>query len=387
MIFVILQIEAKTIENHKLWGRNMISRTNLKEFFIIWWFTFSCLFNINSSLAGNKITGKVIDQKTKQPIENVSVQIQGSAFQAITDANGKYAIDFVPGKFLVTFSVVGYFPQKLKLELAQKISFPADEIELMPAPPLVNMYIEPLDSAYVSLYQVSPFGEKQLLNFRSFTEKDGRYSLSYYPGVLEVVFKKAGYTPKQVRFSVDSGDFPSADKLVMCPEKYGLYINKQYIPAISIDFRKRAMDKYQPGSFAIPRIPAMYEGSYYITGSPNSITFEGTSFTFYLYPENPLSLGGPNIFAGENSFVLLKVRSDKKIAEFGLRQGNYQQIEFTCEPLVSESKTERFIHQKTELFKIRADLQPGDYVLCEWVKKMGEKIFHPGEKGYYFSVR
>jgi len=56
-----------------------------------------------------KITGKVIDQITNQPVPFVTVQVEGTALGASSDAHGKFVIGNVPpGTYTLKASYVGY---------------------------------------------------------------------------------------------------------------------------------------------------------------------------------------------------------------------------------------------------------------------------------------
>ncbi|OGV25744.1 MAG: hypothetical protein A2499_08445 [Stygiobacter sp. RIFOXYC12_FULL_38_8] len=62
-------------------------------------------------LAGTtgKLTGKVTDKKTGEPLPFVNVVIDGTSLGAATDLDGKYTIlNIAPGKYSVKFQYVGY---------------------------------------------------------------------------------------------------------------------------------------------------------------------------------------------------------------------------------------------------------------------------------------
>jgi len=75
---------------------------------------FSVLFIIISFsdyFAGTtgKISGKVIDTETKEPVFGVNIILEGTNFGAASDMNGYYLINNIPpGEYTVTFSAVGY---------------------------------------------------------------------------------------------------------------------------------------------------------------------------------------------------------------------------------------------------------------------------------------
>jgi TonB-linked SusC/RagA family outer membrane protein len=65
----------------------------------------------NSALASTpqpvKVTGKVVDAKTGEPVIGCSVQVKGSGAGAITDSNGSFKLD-VPEGSMLTVSYIGY---------------------------------------------------------------------------------------------------------------------------------------------------------------------------------------------------------------------------------------------------------------------------------------
>lgn len=56
-----------------------------------------------------KITGRVVDDKTNEPLIGVNVYIEGAFIGATTDVNGRYVIlNVQPGKYSLTASMIGY---------------------------------------------------------------------------------------------------------------------------------------------------------------------------------------------------------------------------------------------------------------------------------------
>lgn len=60
-----------------------------------------------------KVTGKIIDSETLEPLPGVTVQIEGTTLGTITALNGSYEIDFTSGNDVLIFSFVGYVTQKV----------------------------------------------------------------------------------------------------------------------------------------------------------------------------------------------------------------------------------------------------------------------------------
>src|SRR5271169_1113261 len=89
----------------------------------------------NLLYAGNtgKISGKVIDAKTKEALVGVNVIVTGTSLGAATDINGEYSIiDISPNTYTVLASILGYDPVAMQevhvsIDLTTKIDFELNE--------------------------------------------------------------------------------------------------------------------------------------------------------------------------------------------------------------------------------------------------------------------
>ena len=73
--------------------------------------TSSLLLMTAFAWAGNtgKITGRVVDERTAEPLAFATVIVEGTNFGAATDMNGDYYIlNVPPGTHVVRASIVGY---------------------------------------------------------------------------------------------------------------------------------------------------------------------------------------------------------------------------------------------------------------------------------------
>ena len=68
------------------------------------------------------------------PISDVSVGVENSAFSSMTDDSGNYSLDYAPGVFDVVFSKSGYTVSSLSLNIQQESRFPAEAVILYPIP-------------------------------------------------------------------------------------------------------------------------------------------------------------------------------------------------------------------------------------------------------------
>ena len=90
------------------------------------------LFAANDNTVTSKISGRVIDHKTKQPLPGVNVMVEHSTIGNATDANGEFVIHQVPvGSVKLVATYIGYKPEtkilKLDVEGAEGIIFSLKE--------------------------------------------------------------------------------------------------------------------------------------------------------------------------------------------------------------------------------------------------------------------
>ncbi|MBD3373991.1 hypothetical protein GF406_03055 [candidate division KSB1 bacterium] len=98
-------------------------------------FLFCCLMIIGicpeSVWAGTtgKISGKVIDAETKEPLPGVNVFIENTTMGAATDVQGHYVIlNVPPGKYILMARMMGYSPTRVQnvnvsIDLTTEINF------------------------------------------------------------------------------------------------------------------------------------------------------------------------------------------------------------------------------------------------------------------------
>jgi hypothetical protein len=76
-------------------------------FYILLFFS-NITFQVIAGTTG-KISGKVTDAKTKEPLFGVNVIVQGTTYGAATDADGNYfIINIPPGTYNIKASLIGY---------------------------------------------------------------------------------------------------------------------------------------------------------------------------------------------------------------------------------------------------------------------------------------
>ena len=87
-----------------------------------------------SVLVGDAVlTGRVRDN-FGEPVAGAQVRIQGSALEAVTDADGHYVLPYVPGSFQVAISRPGFDPLAFPLHLTQAARFPVETKTILRQP-------------------------------------------------------------------------------------------------------------------------------------------------------------------------------------------------------------------------------------------------------------
>ena len=90
----------------------MISRSTLHLATIAW---------ITAAAAAHaqpaQLTGKVIDARTRQPLERVLVHVEHQPAFAETDVTGSFTLALPPGKHTITVSLIGYATRRKDIEL------------------------------------------------------------------------------------------------------------------------------------------------------------------------------------------------------------------------------------------------------------------------------
>jgi Carboxypeptidase regulatory-like domain len=73
-----------------------------------------------------------------QPLQGVTVEITGTRFRTVTGGDGRYSLQYLPGRFRVEFAKTGYHPAHLELEVATEARVPAAQVTLLKV-------VDPLD--------------------------------------------------------------------------------------------------------------------------------------------------------------------------------------------------------------------------------------------------
>ena len=68
--------------------------------------------NVNAFAQQQRVTGRVTDGTTSEPLAGVTIQVQGTMTGAISQADGTYNVTVPQGGTTLIFSFIGYQSQK-----------------------------------------------------------------------------------------------------------------------------------------------------------------------------------------------------------------------------------------------------------------------------------
>lgn len=72
----------------------------------------------------------IVQDENGDSLAGVEVSIAESAFKAKTDNEGRYSIDYFPGKITLLYSKDGYAPKTLEIIIENKSYIPLKKIKL-----------------------------------------------------------------------------------------------------------------------------------------------------------------------------------------------------------------------------------------------------------------
>jgi hypothetical protein len=100
-------------------------------------FIFGLFFILLAALSGcakkPEVTGEVLDGFGK-PLPGANVKVKNTTFVATTNGDGRYAVGYVPGTVIVTFTKEGYTADALVLDIATESKYPAKSMTLYKLP-------------------------------------------------------------------------------------------------------------------------------------------------------------------------------------------------------------------------------------------------------------
>jgi hypothetical protein len=88
----------------------------LKIFMLFFWLLF-----VSHSFGQNVVTGKIIDQRTKEPIESAIVSVEKNGRTVVTDARGNFKVKLPGDSCILNISMIGY--NSKSVEISNQYSF------------------------------------------------------------------------------------------------------------------------------------------------------------------------------------------------------------------------------------------------------------------------
>ena len=133
------------------WGRGVFAIIAL---LLLGW----CIADVSAQTTTGKITGRVVDAKTKEALPGVSVTVVGTKRGAVTDAWGEYVIlGVAPGDYKLKVTLVGYSAQEISAQVTVDRTTTADLL----------MAVEAIQMGAVEVVGKRPVVEKEV----SFTQQ------------------------------------------------------------------------------------------------------------------------------------------------------------------------------------------------------------------------
>lgn len=155
----------------------------------------------------------------------------------------------------------------------------------------------------------------------------------------------------------------------------GLYYGSRILTKTNFEFISRLMD-----------ISHYANGTYRVSSSPNSL-MKNQTFTFYLVPSRPITLGGldewtGSVFEVKRGFQIYKVQDNGLFLTVidGLKKG--QEIKYNISISNDEviSRHEGLIQPRVQLLKIDVNLAKGKYVFFEGEGNVFDEETYPKKK-------
>ncbi|HWI43284.1 MAG TPA: carboxypeptidase regulatory-like domain-containing protein [Nocardioides sp.] len=168
------------------------------------------------------VTGTVVDADGGAAIAEASVYASSEAdyVEGVTDAEGGFALDLVPGTYWLGADADGYDSAGTEVEVtAQTTTLPTLELTRLPDPITVTGTVvdadtdDPIADAWVS----SDEGEAQ-------TDVDGSYTLAVQPGAQSFYASAQGYEGNSVDYEVAEGS-TAVPPIALTPLTPGIYVS------------------------------------------------------------------------------------------------------------------------------------------------------------------
>jgi len=337
------------------------------------------------------IYGKVYDSCDNNPLSNVNITIAGSSFKDSTNENGDYDIDYVPGSIKLQYSKIGYLPYILKLDIAQKLPYPAQDVRLLKLPIPINWVGEIIQGATISVSTRYDLSSEQL-DFNSTTDDNGHYILPFFEEPAYVIISAKGYKTTKYEINISSQKVPKEQKILLLPETPGLYLVKDKLISCNIIFDKKKMASTggyvdTNNNLVIARILGSWEGKYYAKGQINKIESKKDYIEFYYYPDIPVNLVGRAFPLSDNIGVnVLKLGPEGLLATGGPQSIKCEKVPFNPIPIVDQEQQNFLLFERNTLILLRIPLNfSGQIAICDWIQEYGS-LYRPGKLAWIIDT-
>lgn len=100
-----------------------------------------------------RVSGEVLDALTGKPLEGAVVKVQGTAFQATSAPDGRYAVPYdAPGQVALDFEKPGFLPTRFQATAERRARLPAQPVRMYRLPPAPGVFgVDTASGAYRAL--------------------------------------------------------------------------------------------------------------------------------------------------------------------------------------------------------------------------------------------
>lgn len=102
----------------------------------------------------------IVKDNFSDPVQDVTVKVEGTTFQTTTNGDGKYSVEYIPGAITISYLKPNYTPANRQLSVVVKDRVPAEEVILTKLPPGNGIYLLdgknliPLPTGIVRIHEV-----------------------------------------------------------------------------------------------------------------------------------------------------------------------------------------------------------------------------------------
>jgi hypothetical protein len=205
------------------------------------------------------ITGKVVDVQGED-LPGVAVTVEGTMFQALTNARGEYNVSYDPGNVALTFAKTGFTFGRLELRAAGSQHIDATTVQLWHIPPNKGVYLfEPPNYVHLGIATPQRLLSKSLGAIYGVQKWEDSFTTSTAP--LLVAYKTSQYEMRLYRLELT--EFDTEDAPAKAP-KTKAWVPAESIPvsAVAIDEPQRQLMQIKYDGELVPAVYALHWGAF-----------------------------------------------------------------------------------------------------------------------------